>query len=259
MQQFNNRNWIGVWNLYLRETRRFTKVYTQTIIAPVITTLLFLAVFSLALGALRQDIAGVPFIEFLAPGLIIMAIAQNSFANTSSSIVISKVQGNIVDTLMPPFTASELTTAIALGGATRGLVVGLAVTIAMAIFVDLEFKNIFVILFFAFMASLMLSLIGIIGGIWAEKFDHIAAVTNFIVTPLAFLSGTFYSIERLPEIAQKVALFNPFFYMIDGFRSGFINYSDSSIFVGSLVLGISNLILWTTCTWMFYSGYKLKP
>ena len=259
MQEFSNSNWIGVWNLYLRETRRFTKVYTQTIIAPVITTLLFLAVFALALGTLRQDVAGVPFIEFLAPGLIIMAIAQNSFANTSSSIVISKVQGNIVDTLMPPFTASELTAAIALGGATRGLVVGLVVSITMTIFVNLEFQNITVILFFAFMASLMLSLIGIIGGIWAEKFDHIAAVTNFIVTPLAFLSGTFYSIERLPKVAQGFALFNPFFYMIDGFRSGFISHSDSSILVGAIVLVSANIVLWTTCTWMFYSGYKLKP
>ena len=158
MHIVSDSNWIGLWNLYLRETRRFTKVYTQTIMAPVITTLLFLAVFTLALGSLRQDIAGVPYVDFLAPGLIVMAIAQNAFANTSSSIVISKVQGNIVDTLMPPFTANELTMGIALGGATRGLLVGIAVSIGMKVFVDLQIENIFAILFFGFMTSLMLSL-----------------------------------------------------------------------------------------------------
>ena len=172
MHIVSDSNWIGLWNLYLRETRRFTKVYTQTIMAPVITTLLFLAVFTLALGSLRQDIAGVPYVDFLAPGLIVMAIAQNAFANTSSSIVISKVQGNIVDTLMPPFTANELTMGIALGGATRGLLVGIAVSIGMKVFVDLQIENIFAILFFGFMTSLMLSLIGIIGGVWAEKYDR---------------------------------------------------------------------------------------
>ena len=259
MHIVSDSNWIGLWNLYLRETRRFTKVYTQTIMAPVITTLLFLAVFTLALGSLRQDIAGVPYVDFLAPGLIVMAIAQNAFANTSSSIVISKVQGNIVDTLMPPFTANELTMGIALGGATRGLLVGIAVSIGMKVFVDLQIENIFAILFFGFMTSLMLSLIGIIGGVWAEKYDHIAAVTNFIVTPLAFLSGTFYSIDRLPEAAQKIALFNPFFYMIDGFRSGFIAHSDGSILTGIAVLVIANIILWALCIWIFHSGYKLKP
>ncbi len=252
-------NWLGVWTLYKREVRRFTKVYTQTMAAPVITTLLFLAVFSLALGdRIARVVGGVPFLEFLAPGLIMMAIAQNAFANTSSSIVIAKIQGNIVDTLMPPFTADELTLAIALGGATRGIVVGAIVGVAMIPFVPMGIHNIGFIAAQAFLASLMLSLLGTIGGIWSEKFDHIAAVTNFVVTPLSFLSGTFYSIQRLPDAVQMVAHFNPFFYMIDGFRYGFIGASDANPMVGLAVMAGINIMLWTVCRWMFATGYRLK-
>jgi ABC-2 type transport system permease protein len=255
----NSASWIGLWTLYIREVRRFTKVYTQTVMAPVVTTLLFLAVFALALGGRSRSIGEVPLMEFLAPGLIMMAIVQNSFANTSSSLMVSKVQGNIVDTLMPPFTAHELTLAIALGGATRGIVVGAAVATAMTIVVDLSIHDLFFIVYHAAMAALMLSLLGIIGAIWAEKFDHIAAVTNFIVTPLSFLSGTFYSIQQLPETAQLIAHTNPFFYMIDGFRYGFIGHSDSSLGIGVAAMAAVNLALWTLCTRLFASGYKLKP
>jgi len=252
-------NWLGVWTLYLREVRRFTKVYTQTMLAPVVTTLLFLAVFSLAIGSRASAfVNGVPFVEFLAPGLVMMAIAQNAFANTSSSIVIAKIQGNIVDTLMPPFTADELTLAIALGGATRGIVVGVIVALAMSFFVPVHIHNIGFIVFHGFMASLMLSLLGTIGGIWSVKFDHIAAVTNFVVTPLSFLSGTFYSIQRLPEMAQTLAFFNPFFYMIDGFRYGFIGNSDADPLLGLAVMSGINIFLWTVCRQMFKAGYKLK-
>ena len=255
----NAANWIGLWTLYMREVRRFAKVYTQTVIAPVVTTLLFLAVFALALGGRSRSVADVPFMAFLAPGLIMMAIAQNAFANTSSSLMIAKVQGNIVDTLMPPFTAHELTLAIALGGATRGIVVGIAVAIAMSLVVGLGIHDPFFIVYHATMAALMLSLLGVIGAIWAEKFDHIAAVTNFVVTPLSFLSGTFYSIQRLPETAQIIARGNPFFYMIDGFRYGFIGHADGSLTAGIVVMAAVNLALWTLCTRLFASGYKLKP
>ncbi len=255
----NSANWIGLWTLYMREVRRFTKVYTQTVMAPVVTTLLFLAVFALALGGRNRSVAEVPLMEFLAPGLIMMAIVQNSFANTSSSLMVSKVQGNIVDTLMPPFTAHELTLGIALGGATRGIVVGTAVATAMTLVVGLGIHDLFFIIYHAAMAALMLSLLGIIGAIWAEKFDHIAAVTNFIITPLSFLSGTFYSIQKLPETAQMIASANPFFYMIDGFRYGFIGHADSSLTVGIVVMAAVNLGLWTLCTGLFASGYKLKP
>ncbi len=258
MTPLPTNNWIGFWSLYQREVRRFLKVYTQTLASPVVTTLLFLAVFTLALGGGDRQIAGIPFVVFLAPGLIMMTIAQNAFANTSSSMVIAKVQGNIIDTLMPPFTAHELTTAIALGGMTRGVAVGVVVGIVMAFFVDMQITHLFYIIFFGAAASLMLSLIGIMAGIWSEKFDHIAAVTNFVVTPLSFLSGTFYSLESLPEFAQTLARFNPFFYMIDGFRYGFIGTADANPLIGVAVLCGVNLLLWLSCHWMFATGYKLK-
>jgi ABC-2 type transport system permease protein len=258
MQQVTGSNWIGLWTLYQREVRRFRKVYTQTVLAPVVTTLLFLAVFALALGRAVESIHGVPFLEFLAPGLIMMAIAQNAFANTSSSIVIAKVQGNIVDTLMPPLTAHELTLGIAMGGVTRGVVVGVVTGLGMAPFVRLQIQDAGLVVFHAGMASLMLSLLGVAGGIWSEKFDHIAAVTNFLVTPLAFLSGTFYSIDRLPETFRLLALCNPFFYMIDGFRAGFIGHADMPPLLGIAVLTAVNALLWVLCYWMFRSGYKLK-
>ena len=251
-------NWIGLWTLYLREVRRFLKVYTQTLAAPVVTTLLFLSIFVLALGGATRTVAGIPFTEFLAPGLIVMAIAQNAFANTSSSIMISKIQGNIIDTLMPPFTAHELTFGIVMGGASRGICVGVVVVLVMAVFVDLGIHHWGFILYHGFMASVMLSLLGTIGGIWSEKFDHIAAVTNFIITPLSFLSGTFYSIQRLPEAVQIAAHFNPFFYMIDGVRYGFTGHADGSLMAGLFVMAAVNAALWALCTGMFATGYKLK-
>ena len=254
----NDANWIGLWTLYKREIRRFLKVYTLTLLAPMVTSLLFLLVFALALGGATRVIGGIPFIEFLAPGLIMMTIAQSAFTHTSSSLMVAKVQGNIVDTLMPPFTAHELTLGIALGGATRGIIVGFAVGVAMTLVVGSSVHHIIYIIFHAALASLMLSLLGMMGGIWSEKFDHIAAVTNFIITPLSFLSGTFYSIERLPEVAQILAQFNPFFYMIDGFRYGFIDRADSNLMVGVLVMVGINIVLWSIVTWMFSSGYKLK-
>jgi ABC-2 type transport system permease protein len=258
MTPLKTHNWIGLWTLYCREVRRFMKVYTQTLAAPCVTTLLFLAVFALALGGLERQVAGMPFVEFLAPGLIIMAIAQNAFANTSSSIVVAKVQGNIVDTLMPPFTANELTMGLAFGGTTRGVVVGAVVGLVMSLFVNLQIHHVIFIVFYGVSASLMLALLGIIGGIWAEKFDHIAGVTNFIITPLSFLSGTFYTIDRLPEFAQMLAHLNPFFYMIDGFRYGFIGHADTNPLIGVAVITGVNVALWLVCYRMFSTGYRLK-
>jgi ABC-2 type transport system permease protein len=251
-------NWLGLWTLTSKEIRRFVKVYFQTIVAPMVTTLMFLAIFVLAIGRAAVDVGGVPFSQFLAPGLVMMAMTQNAFANTSSSLIISKVQGNIVDVLMPPLSPLEQALAFALGGVARGLVVGLAVALAMAGFVHLPLTHPVAILYHGVMASLMLSLLGMIGGIWADKFDHMAAVTNFIVTPLSFLSGTFYSIDRLPEGFRMVALANPFFYMIDGFRWGFTDHADGSLVVGALVLAAINLILGAVAYRMFQTGYKLK-
>ncbi len=225
MDEYRNENWLGLWTLYWREVRRFIKVYNQTIVAPVVTSLLFLAVFALALGQTGPG-HNAAYLDFLAPGLVMMAISQNAFANTSSSMIIAKVQGNIVDTLMPPLTAHELTLAIAFGGVTRGLAVGIAAAIAMTIFVPLRIADPFAMFYFAFTASLLLSLLGLAGGIWADKFDHIASVTNFIVMPLSFLSGTFYSVERLPPFFQRLAYLDPFFYMIDGFRYSWTGRAD---------------------------------
>ena len=252
-------NWIGLWTLYTREVRRFTKVYMQTILAPLMSTSLFLAVFSLALGSAARSVGNTPFIEFLAPGLMIMAISQNAFANTSSSLMTAKVQGSIVDTLMAPLTAFEIHFGLTMGGVTRGIVVGCAVAMAMHVFAGLGIHSLTYIVFHAVMGSMMLAQLGVLGAIWAEKFDHISAVTNFVITPLSFLSGTFYSIQRLPEAAQTLAQFNPFFYMIDGFRYGFIGYADGNIAVGVVVMAAINLTLWVLCTRFFGIGYKLKP
>src|SRR3954454_24988090 len=175
-------NWIGLWTLYQREVRRFVKVYTQTIAAPMVTTLLFYAIFALALGGVVRRAGNVPFLEFLGPGLVVMAMAQNAFANTSSSVVISKVQGNIVDVLMPPLSPLELALGYVLGGVTRGLAVGVVTAAAICAFVPLGLHAPLFILYHGIMASMMMALLGVIGGIWSEKFDHIAAFTNFVVT-----------------------------------------------------------------------------
>ena len=251
-------NWLGLWTHYAKEVRRFTKVGFQTLVAPVVTTLLFLAIFTFALGRSMTEIGGVPFERFLAPGLIMMAIIQNAFSNTTSSLMISKIQGNIVDMLMPPISPGELTLGFVLGGATRGLAVALFVGIVMSLFVPLRIHDAGMIVFHAASAALMLSLIGVITAVWADKFDQVASITNFVVTPLSFLSGTFYSIERLPPVWRDVALFNPFFYLIDGFRYGFIGHHDGSLVTGAIVVTAINAGLWWACHRMFATGYKLK-
>jgi ABC-2 type transport system permease protein len=251
-------NWRGVTTLYLKEVQRFVKVFWQTLVAPMVTTLLFLAVFSLAMGGRVRTVGDVPFLEFLAPGLIMMAIVQNAFANGSSSLLIAKIQGNIVDVLMPPLSSSELALGFVMGGVTRGVVVGITVGLAMLLFVPLGLHNPAAVVFFAVAGALMLSLIGVITGIWADRFDAMAAITNFAITPLAFLSGTFYSVERLPGVWYGVSQFNPFFYMIDGFRYGFIGHSDGSVTVGVMVLIAVDLALWALCHRLFATGYKLK-
>ena len=251
-------NWLGLWTLYSKEVQRFAKVWGQTIFAPMITSLLFLAIFSLALGGAVRTIGDLPFLQFLAPGLVMMAIVQNSFANCSSTIMVGKIQGVIVDVLMPPLSAAELVLAYALGGVSRGLVVGAAVTIAMSFFAPMEIVHVWAIIFFSLTGALTLSLVGIIAGIWAEKFDRMAVIQNFIITPLAFLSGTFYSVERLPGIWYTFSQIDPFFYMIDGFRYGFIGRSDGSPLIGVLVMIGLDIGLAFVAYQMFSRGYKIK-
>jgi len=255
-------NWIGFWTLLMKEVRRFVKVWLQTIAAPVITTLLFYAVFSLAMsggsGGTGQTVYGVPYFNFLAPGLIMMAMTQNAFANTSSSVMIAKVQGNIVDVLMTPISPVELALAWTLGGVVRGLMVGVVTALTIALFLPVRIHDVGAVLLYGTLATMLLSLLGIIGAIWADKFDHIAAVTNFIVTPLTFLSGTFYSVDRFPPVLRSVTHLNPFFYMIDGFRYGFIGHAEASLWAGAAVLAGLNVILWVVTLRMLVTGYKLK-
>lgn len=251
-------NWIGMATLYKRETWRFLKVWNQTLVAPMITTTIFLAIFALALGGNVRVVHGIPFVEFIAPGLIMMAMVQNAFANTSSSFMIAKLQGVIIDWLTPPLSATELTLGFMLGGMTRGLLVGCTVAVAMALFVPLSLHSLPHLLFFAVMSTMMLSLLGIITGIFGNTPDQVSAISNFIVTPLSFLSGTFYSVQDLPPFFQAISHANPFFYMIDGFRYSMIGASDTSPGTGVAALLLSNLVLFFIAHRMFAKGWRLK-
>ncbi|MHA7871321.1 MAG: ABC transporter permease [Hyphococcus sp.] len=262
-RRFGAVNWLGLWTLYVREVRRFIKVVTQTVVAPVISTLLFLVVFTQAFGAARPDINGVPFIEFLAPGLIMMAVLTNAFTNSSSSILIAKVQGSIVDVLMPPLSPSELTVAFVAGAVTRGFLVGFITAVTSAGFMafngaPMRIEAVWAIMYFATAAAVIFAMLGVVGGVWAEKFDQLAAVTNFVITPLTFLSGTFYSVDRLPEPFRTISQYNPVYYLIDGFRYGFTGQAESHLGVGvaaTLVL-MAAFGVWSYA--LFKSGYKLK-
>ncbi len=252
-------NWLGLWTLYRKEVQRFLKVLTQTVLAPMVTTLLFLAVFTLALGSSDRTVGGLAFVAFLAPGLTMMAIIQNAFANTSSSIAIAKMQGNIVDYLMPPLSHGELVLGIAMGGVTRGVLVGVSVWVAMLPFVGVQLHAPLLIPFYVLTASLTLSLMGILTGLWTEKFDQMAAVTNFVITPLSFLSGTFYAVEQLPPAFWWMAHVNPFFYMIDGLRFALTGYTDGTLWIGAVVLIAVNVALWWFILHLVRIGYKLRP
>ena len=249
---------LGLFTLYVREVRRFMKVPGQTLLAPAVTTMLFMAVFSLALGRAVDQMEGVPFLLFLAPGLAMMAILQNGFANASSSLIIAKVQGNIVDTLMPPLSPLEMLLGFGLGAVTRGVSVGVIVIIVMQIFIAAPPVHLWAVIFFAVAGSMMMGLVGMLVGIWAEKFDQIAATTNFLITPLTFLSGTFYSVDRLPDALQWIAAVNPFFYAIDGFRYGFIGRADEPLLTGVLVLIGVNLALALVSYRLLSTGWRLK-
>jgi len=251
-------NYLCVWSLFKKEVYRFVKVGIQTIVGPAVSSLLFLAVFSLALGRSVETINDIPLPNFIAPGLIMMTILQNSFSNSASSIGQAKSQGNIVDILMAPLSDLDLTIGYVGGSVARGLICGMATTIGIIFFVSLEIHSIIALIFYSLMGSLMMGSLGTMVGIWADKWDQQQGITNFIVLPMTFLSGTFYSISRLPEFWQNFAIFNPFFYNIDGFRYAFIGKSDSSLIVGSISLIIINFILIFLCYLMFRSGYKLK-
>jgi ABC-2 type transport system permease protein len=250
--------YLPVWTLLKKEILRFAKVGIQTIVGPAVSSLLFLAVFNLALGRSVQTINGVNFAHFIAPGLIMMTMLQNSFSNSASSIGQAKSQGNIVDILMAPLNELDLTIGYVGGSIARGLLCGLVTGISVYLFVPIKIYSITALLFYGIMGCMMMGALGTMVGIWADKWDQQQGITNFIVLPLTFLSGTFYSISRLPELWQNFAYFNPFFYNIDGFRYAFLGISDASLFIGSITLIVINLILLLLCYLMFKSGYKLK-
>ena len=250
-------NLRGLATLYTKEVRRFLKIGGQTLVAPIITTILFLMVFSVAFGTDRR-VAGLPYIEFLGPGLIMMTILQNAFANTSTSLIQQKLNENIIDVLMPPLSPLELTLGYVLGGATRGLLVAFCVGVSLWLIMPFSIYDLTFILVHSAGAALLMSALGMMTGIWAEKFDHVSTVTNFITLPLSFLSGTFFSVERFPDILQIVSYFNPFFYLIDGFRYGFTGQAEGSLIIGLTVVVVANLVAWTACFVMFQTGYKLK-
>jgi ABC-2 type transport system permease protein len=255
-----NVNWGGLATLYVKEVRRFFKVQLQTIWAPAVTTLLFLVIFTVALGRSGRIVMGVPFADFLAPGLIVMAMLQNAFANSSFSLLVGKIQGTIVDYLMPPLSTAELIAGLLGASVTRAFLVGAAVWLAMLLWpgVHVMPRHIWAVLWFGLMGSTMLSLLGLITSVWAEKFDHAAAVGNFVVAPLSLLSGTFYSIDRLSPVFRAISHANPFFYVISGFRYGFLGQADSPVMFGALLLFAINLALGSLCFFMLRSGWKLK-
>jgi ABC-2 type transport system permease protein len=253
-------NWVGVKTLYLKEVRRFFKVQLQTVWAPAITTLLFLAIFLVALGGTKRDVLGVSYGAFLGPGLIVMGMIQNAFQNSSSSMLIAKVQGTIVDVLMPPLSPGELLFAMVAGAVTRAWLVGAAIWGAMLLWpgVDVGIMHPMRVLLFGTLGATLLALIGVLTGLWADKFDHGAAVTNFLVQPLTLLSGTFYAIDRLPPAVQAVSMANPFFHVIDGFRSGFIGVAEGNTALGlALVAGLVAL-LWGAAYALLKSGWKIR-
>ncbi len=258
-----NVNWGGLRTLYIKEVRRFFKVQLQTVWAPAVTTLLYLVIFTVALGGGGRMLVldGVPihYADFIAPGLIVMGMLQNAFANASFSLLVGKIQGTIVDYLMPPLSTGEMLAALAGGSVTRAFCVGGAVWLAMALWgIHVFPAHLWAVLWFGFLGSLFLALMGVMTSIWAEKFDHAAAVTNFVVAPLALLSGTFYSVENLSPVFRAISHANPFFYIISGFRYGFLGVADSPILIGSVVILTLDVVLGLACYTLLRRGWKIK-
>jgi len=258
VRRFGLVNWIGFYSLYVKEVSRFLIVWAQTLLSPLVSSLLFLSVLTLALGNDRGNVLGYSFISFLAPGLIVMSIVQQSFSHSVSSLMIGKIQGNIIDTLQAPLSATEVTLAIILAAVTRGLVILIISIVVFSLIVEIHIYSIFYIFIGALLGTFILGALGFITGLWAEKFDHTATITNFIITPLSFLSGVFYSIERLPDFFQSISKINPFFYIIDICRFGFLGTSDGSIGIGLVYLTILSIIVWLISYYLYKIGYKIK-
>jgi ABC-2 type transport system permease protein len=257
-RDYHGLNWTGAWTLYAKEVKRFWKVGMQTLAAPVLSSMLYLLIFAVAMKGIRPAVHGVPFAVFIGPGLIMMAILNSAFANSSSSLMQAKMQGLTQDFITPPLSPTEQVCAFAFGAATRGILVGIVTALSVLVFVRYDVAHWWAVAYFGLGASLMMGMIGMVAGLWAEKFDHMAAVTTFIVMPLSMLSGTFYLVDKLPEPFRSASHFNPFFYTIDGFRYGFIGQADGSIGVGVVVVGVITLVMGAICWTLFQTGYRLK-
>ncbi len=249
---------ISTWTLYKKEVHRFLKVYHQTLLSPVISALTLLFIFALSVGDHVHKIQNIPFNEFLASGLIIMSITQNAFANPSSSLLMSKITGTIIDYIIPPISTNSFIIAYVLGGVTRGIAVGIIVALAIACFINMHVYSYFYLILFSLLSTLLLSILGTISGIIANSFDQLTAITTYVVTPLSFLSGTFYSVKNLPHSLEVINHFNPFFYMIDSFRYSMTGVSDSSIYFSTIFLSISVLFCYTCLYFMIKTGYRIK-
>ncbi|HVP08819.1 MAG TPA: ABC transporter permease [Burkholderiales bacterium] len=248
----------GFPTLLYKELLRFWKVSFQTVAAPVLTALLYLVVFAYALGGRVRVFEQTSYAQFLVPGLVMMSVLQNAFANSSSSLIQSKISGNVVFMLLPPISYLELFGAYVLASMIRGLAVGACVLAVTVWFVELRLAAPAWVLAFALLGSAVLGALGLIAGIWAEKFDQIAAFQNFVILPLTFLSGVFYSIHSLPAAWQAASHLNPFFYMIDGFRYGFFGASDFPPLASLAVVAVSFVLLAAATLALLRSGYKLR-
>lgn len=254
---YDGVNWAGLQTLYVREVRRFFKVGMQTLAAPVVTALLYMLVFVVAVGGGRP-VHGLEYGAFVAPGLVMMQILGNAFANSSSSLLQAKFNGLMGDFITPPLSPAEHVAGFGLGAATRGIFVGAIALAAVLPFAGVRIAQPWAIAYFGIGAALIMGLLGIMAGLWSEKFDHIAAVTNFVIMPMTFLSGTFYLVEKLPEPFRTFSHYNPIFYLIDGFRYGFIGRAEGNLAVGVALTATIVVVLGWICLWMFRTGYKIK-
>ncbi len=257
-RRFGIINWVGTYSLFKKEVLRFLTVSGQTLLGPILTSILFLTVISLAIGDQKADVLGVPYIKFLASGLIMMQVIQQSFAHSSSSLMMGKMMGTITDIVHSPLSSSEIVFAITFASAARGLLIASTSTLLFIFFIDLSIQNFFLWFIYLFLGGLIMGSLGIIVGLYADKFDQMSTVTNFIIVPLSFLSGTFYSIDRLPNILKILSNYNPFFHMIDGFRFSFIGELDGSITFGITLLTFLVFLITYFAYYLVDKGYKIK-
>ena len=258
IRRFGLINWVGTYSLFKKEVLRFLTVSGQTLFGPILTSILFLTVISLAIGDERADVFGVSYIKFLACGLIMMQVIQQSFAHSSSSLMMAKMMGTITDVVHSPLSSSEVVFAITFASAARGLLIASASTIIFIFFIDLSIPNFILWFTYLFLGGLLMGSLGLIVGLYADKFDQMSSITNFIIVPLSFLSGTFYSIDKLPEFLKIMSNYNPFFHMIDGFRYSFIGQLDGSLIFGILLLSSLSLFVTFFAYILVHKGYKIK-